>query len=377
MEENQTVQPGEHVKCIRCGADMVYDPEAGKMKCPYCGARQAVENGGAVREHDFREEEEPGPRAGSVVVRCRNCGAEMTLGPDTAADFCAFCGSPLVARSDGKAAVPEAVVPFRIPRADAEARFRRWIRSRFFAPVRLRTGRRSERLTGVYVPHFTYDCRTLSSYTGEAGAYPCTAETGWAEESGRATPGSERRISWRPVRGRFEKTYDDVLVNASHHVDLSLLRLNFNLRAAVRYKPDYLCGFLAENTGMDVQTGWEAARERIDEDLRASIAASVGADEMRGLEVNTDYSERKFKELLLPVWMSAYIYRGKTYRFIINGETGEIRGRAPVSRLRVGLGALLAVGVPGVLFYFSTAAGLAAFVVTSAALVFLLTRRSE
>ncbi len=34
-----------------------------------------------------------------------------------------------------------------------------------------------------------------------------------------------------------------------------------------------------------------------------------------------------FKHVLLPVWLAAYKYRGKTYRFVVNGRTGTRAGR--------------------------------------------------
>ena len=50
--------------------------------------------------------------------------------------------------------------------------------------------------------------------------------------------------------------------------------------------------------------------------------------------------------VLLPVWISAYRYRDKAYRFIVNGQTGEVSGEAPVSWWKVfflGLGILVLV----------------------------------
>jgi hypothetical protein len=39
--------------------------------------------------------------------------------------------------------------------------------------------------------------------------------------------------------------------------------------------------------------------------------------------------------VLLPVWMSAYRFRNKTYRFLVNGQTGEVAGESPLSWQRV------------------------------------------
>ena len=43
---------------------------------------------------------------------------------------------------------------------------------------------------------------------------------------------------------------------------------------------------------------------------------------------DTRYSHLTFKHVLMPVWTSAYRYRDKTYRFIVNGQTGETSGES-------------------------------------------------
>lgn len=57
--------------------------------------------------------------------------------------------------------------------------------------------------------------------------------------------------------------------------------------------------------------------------------------------MNTDYADERFKHLLLPIWMAAYRYRGKSYRFIVNGQTGRVQGERPWSWPKIA-GALLA-----------------------------------
>ena len=49
--------------------------------------------------------------------------------------------------------------------------------------------------------------------------------------------------------------------------------------------------------------------------------------------------------MMLPLWVCAYVYRKKGYRFIINGRTGKSTGKSPVSPLKVAIAVLLAVGI--------------------------------
>ena len=39
--------------------------------------------------------------------------------------------------------------------------------------------------------------------------------------------------------------------------------------------------------------------------------------------------------VLLPLWIAAYRYQDKTFRFLVNGQTGEVQGEAPTSWFKV------------------------------------------
>ena len=48
-------------------------------------------------------------------------------------------------------------------------------------------------------------------------------------------------------------------------------------------------------------------------------------------------------QLLLPIWIAAYEYLGKSYRYVVNGATGQATGTAPWSWIKIGLAALAAL----------------------------------
>ena len=51
--------------------------------------------------------------------------------------------------------------------------------------------------------------------------------------------------------------------------------------------------------------------------------------------MNTQYSDITFKHVLMPVWISAYRYRDKVYRFMVNGQNGEVQGESPKSGWKI------------------------------------------
>ena len=57
------------------------------------------------------------------------------------------------------------------------------------------------------------------------------------------------------------------------------------------------------------------------------------------------WHEVTFKHILLPVWVTAYRYRDKVYRVMVNARTGEVRGQRPWSAWKILLTCLVGVAV--------------------------------
>ena len=111
----------------------------------------------------------------------------------------------------------------------------------------------------------------------------------------------------------------------------------FVLSDLLHYNPKFLAGFEAERYKTGLKAVWERAKQRISLILRSDITAIIkrGCDVVDSLNVNTKFSEIKYKHMLLPVWISSYKYRDKVYNFFINGQTGEVQGSAPKSVLKI------------------------------------------
>ena len=67
--------------------------------------------------------------------------------------------------------------------------------------------------------------------------------------------------------------------------------------------------------------------------------------------METDISDVTFKHILLPVWMAAYKFRGESYRFVVNGQTGRVQGERPWSFWKIAFAVLLGLCVAGALGY--------------------------
>jgi hypothetical protein len=58
-----------------------------------------------------------------------------------------------------------------------------------------------------------------------------------------------------------------------------------------------------------------------------------------------------FKHILLPVWMAAYKFQDRSFRFVVNGQTGKVQGERPWSKWKIALAVLAALIVAGVAAY--------------------------
>ena len=323
--------------CAGCGAKFSFAPGTRNLRCEFCGTENAIaENDARVEELDsatyLKALEGKRESIEEELVRCSKCGAEERLGQSLFASKCSFCAMPVVSKSYANRRIkPKSIVPFQVDLARAQDAFRRWIRKQWLAPSNLKRYARSDAgLTGMYLPYWTYDCQTSSDYEGERGE----------NYTVRQSDGKTRtEVRWKSVSGHVDKFHDDVLVIASKSLPPDILgaTASWNLKALVPYQPEYVTGFHAEAYQVGLKDGFPVARAAIDEQVAVQIRRQIGGDHQRIHSVQTRYSGVRFKHVLLPCWISAYRYHDKAYRFLVNGQTGEVSGQSPLSWIKVTL----------------------------------------
>ncbi|MFC3799903.1 hypothetical protein [Cohnella sp. GCM10012308] len=352
--------------CASCGGAMLFDADSQQLKCQYCGRLQEIDSDTSLpQEHALddgtQEESDTDWGVAQQTIKCESCGGESLIPALQTATLCPFCGSPKVLPQPATATIkPESLVPFKVDSDDAKNAFRAWKKKRWFLPGAFKRENTSARLAGIYIPYWTYDADTSSAYTAERGDYHYRTVTKTRVVNGKTETytAQERYTVWHWVSGDYDRFFNDVLIPASGQYDAKLLdRLgNFELGGLLGYKPEYLSGYIAERYSVNRTQGWEEARERIDGTLRGDIRSKIGGDEVRSLNVNTDYYNRTFKHLLLPVWNASYNYKSKPYRFMVNGQTGLVSGTAPRSAWKITFFVLACLAVVGalVLWYASS-----------------------
>jgi hypothetical protein len=111
------------------------------------------------------------------------------------------------------------------------------------------------------------------------------------------------------------------------------------------YDPGYLAGWIVEQYQIDLVAAAKAARDAMDRETRDLCSREVPGDTQRSLNVSSDYSQQTFKHVLLPVWVLGYTYGARTYQVVVNGYTGTVGGKYPLSWIKITLAILAVIAV--------------------------------
>ncbi len=363
MDEQKHEKISNELKCKGCGAILKFNPGTTNLKCTYCGAENVIEvKDEKIEEIDYldfiNQKIASEEKMEVVAVKCESCGASVTLQPNVTSDQCPYCDQNIVITGGSTSTLlkPKSLIPFKIDKRKAVESFQNWINKLWFAPSDLKQKTQKEGIDGIYVPYWTYDSDTYSNYTGQRGEYYYETETytttnneGESETHTRQV----RKTRWYPASGSVSVSFDDVLVIASHSLPVKYTeRLEpWNLGDLVPYDDKFLSGFRCESYQVEVQTGMETAKQKMDPVIRNVIRKDIGGDEQRIHTVDTSYSNITFKHVLLPIWISSYRYNEKVYRFLINGQTGEVQGERPYSAFKIAMTILAVIAIIVILYF--------------------------
>ncbi len=339
---------------------MTFAPGVSVLKCGYCGAETEIPvEVATIEELDFRAHVADlaahAETVDRIVSKCNTCGAEVEFPENVTSHACPFCASSVVATGRSvKLIRPRSLLPFGFDDKRARGLYGAWIGKLWFAPSDIKKMSRVEsRLSGVYLPFWTYDCDVTTDYRGQRGEHYWDTEWYTATDAqGKSVRRSRqvRKTRWYPARGRVFNKFDDVLVVATGSLDHGMLEKlePWDMHGLVPYEDAFLAGFRSESYAIDLGSGFVRAQELMDSTIRATIRGDIGGDEQQISWMQPHYNNITFKHVLLPVWILAYRYGSKSYQVVINARTGEVIGTRPYSAWKIAtlvVCILLAVGL--------------------------------
>lgn len=310
-------------KCPTCGGNMLYDAELGQLKCEQCSLEMPVQD---YQTTDVKEENNAYTEDGRRQYRCPSCGATLMTDTYTAATNCAYCGSPNVIEEQvDKDFKPDIVLPFQVERKEAVEKLNKWCRGGILTPSDfLKDDALKAKLNGIYVPFWVYDIMTDSSIAAHC------------ERVSVSTSGNKettKRYKYH-VKRSGKAAFARIPRDASKRMDNKKMDLlePFQIDKAKEFSGAYLSGFSAERYSETKDEVYSRAsgiaRQYAIDELRNTIggydSVNVTSEQVDMNCVKTDYA-------LYPVWHYEYKYNNKLYEFMMNGQTGKVVGKPPVS----------------------------------------------
>ena len=351
--------------CPGCGATLIFAADLQKMRCEYCDAEidiEKVTKGEAPKapiEKALAEllnaEAAKGYGVPTQALQCQQCGAAISYPDKVTSGSCCFCGSNLVVEKAGNAQLitPESLIPFKVTKEKANETFRRWVASLWFRPNDLKKMARVKDIDGVYAPFWTFDAQADTRWQAESGYYYYVTEE-FTNSEGKKETRQVQHTRWEASSGRHHGSYDDLLICASKGLSENLVRVlepYHTTQNLVGYQSSYLSGWGAEEYAVGPKEAWDKGQKRFEQQEYAACDREVPGDTHRGLSISMKLSQVTWKHCLLPVYIAAYRYQDKTYRFLVNGETGKVSGEAPYSFWKIFFTVVLVLALIALFIY--------------------------
>ncbi len=294
-------------KCAVCLA--VLDEE--DLFCANCG-REAPDR--KAQEHT------PATQTSTHNFNCGGCGASMSYDASARTLRCPFCGSErLEKQKEGKTLAPEWIVPFAVSHEQAVATMREFLGTGFWRPGDLARTAVVTHMTAVYVPYWVFSARTF---------------TYWCADTNQTPPGA--RGDWRPMAGEHRGTYSGVLIGASSTLtpgETSAI-CPFELNQAKSPEEIDTENYIVEQFRVQRKYARPLARNTLERFEQHSCMKYVPG-RARNMHVNVRLEGLSSVPVLVPVWVMAYGYKGRIFRFLVNGQSGRSTGQAPFSKKKL------------------------------------------
>lgn len=300
-------------KCKNCGGNTVYSPEHKGMFCPYCDSEKSEE-----RTHDLYH-----------ITNCPDCYGELNIEEHTSALQCPYCDNYIILndRVEGEF-LPDKLILFKYSKEMVKNLMREKFKKCIFAPTDFLSEARLDSMRGEYIPFWLFDYNTHCDFRGE----------GVKVRSWRSSDIEYTETSYYSLVRDMDISYKDIPADASVKMPDQVMDLMepYDYTEFVPFSPEYMSGFDGEKYNMASELAEpragvkmkKSAEVLLDQSISGYLRVTTGMRNIYETDRNAEYG-------LLPVWKYIYKYQDKLYPFYINGQTGKVVGKVPVSAKKV------------------------------------------
>lgn len=334
MEEQTRVL---EYKCPCCNAGLHFGSDAQKLTCEYCGNTFDIDTVRAFNEsqkpqdaeefqweqeqtEQFSEDEESTLRA----FQCPSCGGEILCDENTAASFCPYCENPTIMPTRLSGGLkPDGVIPFKTGKEDAKAAFLSLCKGKPLLPKGFTSEQRLEKITGMYVPFWLYDCAADFS-----GSYKATRVHTWSDSKYEYTK-TDHFLLKRDAAADFV----GIPMDGSTKMEDAFMESiePFDYKQLTSFDMAYLTGYLADKYDVPSENGEPRVRQRVDAAMGDRLQSTfVGYSSVVPTSRQLNIKHNKARYVFFPVWILNTKYKDKIYTFAMNGQTGKMTGAFPI-----------------------------------------------
>lgn len=276
------------------------------------------------------------------LVECRACGATLAIDSGHRTATCAYCASPNVVSKPPTTDSPTPVfaLPFVLPKEKAVTVARKWKKGRWFAPSAFLKAKVDD-VQGAYLPAYLYSARAASTFSAEIGENYTVRET-YTGANGKRQSRRRTKTEWRTLQGNHEIYVVDRVVTASKGIGNDELEAiePFNIDALHRYSPKLVSGWIVEDPTLSADACAELGRAEARARVGQLLSAFMPGDSHRNLQYRSSFHEEDITLVLVPVWVLPvrYAVDKPMVRLLVNGQTGRLHGKQPLSWWKIGGG---------------------------------------
>ena len=317
-------------KCPNCSGPLKFDIDNQSWKCEFCASEY-----NAHQLQEFEMQGDSGNRSDStyddaaISYHCPSCGGTIVTEKHTAATFCVFCHNPaIIAAEIANERKPEHLIPFKLKKEQAVLAVQELCRRYPLLPKDFREYAQKGEVSGLYVPFWLFDIDISAGITATG-----TQVTSWIDGRFKHTKTDTYRIE-----RAAELNFSNIPADGSSKMDDRLMDAlePFDYSQMIDFKMEYLSGHYAENYDVDADAVFGRINKRIDTGVKKMMDSWVaGYNSVQRMNEYILPQKPVHQNVMLPVWTLMSEYRGEYYTFAMNGQTGKMVGKLPLSKTRL------------------------------------------
>ena len=316
----------ESIKCPTCGAPIFWNTKSEALKCQYCGSAFNPEE---LKIQDsnskYDKDNDTFSKTELRTYHCDNCHAEVITASSMLALQCIHCGYSMVdVRKTNASQRPDLVLPFHINKNEAIQKLQKYFKQKPLTPKVFKKNLQLDKTIGMYIPFWLHSFKNTADATMH-----CENTTTKRDGDDKVVITHQYNVDINGS-GYFERIPTDAIVNLNDDTMDALEPYDYGKLQP--FNPGYMSGYYSEYFNIDSEDSRQRAENRAREYMKEELEIQAGNFETKKtITYNDKITEYKKELAILPVWVYKTTHKGKEYTFAVNGETGEVVGKSPIS----------------------------------------------